>query len=250
MKIKIFQLHAILLIVCMVSFLGFSTTVLADAHETEEETAEEERGVSGWFQVDVDSLGTYFLIGASHPLGNVSLDSKIYVNSTYVDNPEEEKEKNKFVGEFAMGLSVPAVYNDNLSLFLLPMLGVGFNYANADGPYTLNPQFFAFLSADKIFLFSWTYSTIATVFDDERKNDLYTRNFVTYSLNDTIAIGPQIETYMTLGDEGELFNLNVGGRMNIGYGENNTLGIYVGYETKKGDEETGLTGRLNFTRLW
>lgn len=236
MKIKIFQLHAILLIVCMVSFIGFSTTVFADAHETEEETVEEERGVSGWFQVDVDSLGTYFLIGASHPLGNVSFDSKIYANGT--------------AGEFAMGLSVPAVYSDDLSLFLLPMLGVGFNYKGADGPDTLNPQFFAFLSADKIYLFSWTYSTIASVFDDERTDSLYTRNFVTYSLNDTIAIGPQIETFMTLGDEGELFNLNVGGRMNIGYGENNTLGIYVGYETKKGDEETGLTGRLNFTRFW
>ena len=236
MKIEIFQLHAILLIVCMVCFIGFSTTAFSDAHETEAETEEEERGVSGWFEVDVDSLGTYFLVGASHPLGNVSFDSKIYANGTD--------------GEFAMGITVPAFYEDTSSLFLLPMLGIGFNYKNADGPERLHPQFLAFLSIDKMFLFSWTYSTVASVLDDERTDSLYTRNFVTYSLNDTIAIGPQIETFMTFGDEGELLNLNVGGRVELGYGENNTLGIYVGYETKKGDEETGLTGRLNFTRFW
>ena len=69
----------------MMSFVSFSTA-FADAHEMEGEEAEEKPmeekpKITGWFQIDVDSLGTYFLVGASHPLGGgISFDSNIYVN--------------------------------------------------------------------------------------------------------------------------------------------------------------------------
>ena len=75
----------IVVMVCMMSVVSFSTA-FADAHEMEGETAEEKPmaekpKVTGWFQIDVDSLGTYFLVGASHPLsGGISFDSNIYVN--------------------------------------------------------------------------------------------------------------------------------------------------------------------------
>jgi len=65
-----------------------------------------------------------------------------------------------------------------------------------------------------------------------------------------VAVGPQFESVMGLGDGGGLWALNFGGRLNLNYGENNTLGIYVGYETEKMEDETGLTGRMNFTRRW
>ena len=52
-------------------------------------------------------------------------------------------------------------------------------------------------------------------------------------LNDIVAIGPQFESVLGLGDKGGLWALNFGGRLNIGYGKGNTLGLYVGYETEK-----------------
>ena len=241
MKIKAFQLTFILLMISVIS-VAAPSAVFADAHENagemvpEAEMAEEKPGVSGWFQVDVDSLGTYFLIGASHPIGGVSIASNIYVND--------------HLGEFDLGVSLPAVKSDNVSLDLVPMLGVGFDYTGADGPDALFPQFFAFLNAPNIYFFHWTIGTVFTVFDDTTVNELYTRNFLTYSLNDTIAIGPQAEAVIGLGDETEIWSLTVGGRINIGYGTANLLGLYVGYETKKAEGETGLTGRMNFTRFW
>ena len=231
----VFRLTAVVLLICMLSIANFST-VFADSHEMEGEKAEEKPNISGWFQIDVDSLGTYFLIGASHPLGGLALDSNIYVNDHF--------------GEFDIGVSFPVVKSDNLTLILLPMLGVGFDYTSADGPDALFPQIFAFIPAGKIYGFHWTIATVSSIFDDERINELYTRNYLTYALNDTIAIGPQVEAVLGLGDGGGLWALNFGGRINIGYGKNNTLGLYLGYETKKEEGQTGLTGRMNFTRTW
>ena len=243
MKIKTLQLTFIFLMISIISVAGPSA-VFADSHETEgeamspeTEAVAEKPGVSGWFQVDVDSLGTYFLIGASHPIGGVSIASNIYVND--------------HLGEFDLGVSLPAVKGEDVSLDLLPMLGVGFDYTGADGPDALFPQFFAFLTAPKIYFFHWTIGTLSTVFDDTAVNELYTRNFLTYSLNDTIAIGPQVEAVFVFDDNlDKPLKLNFGGRINIGYGKSNILGLYVGYETKKAEGETGLTGRMNFTRFW
>ena len=87
------------------------------------------------------------------------------------------------------------------------------------------------------------------MFDEAANNEVYTRNYITYSLNKTLAIGPQVEAVILGGGAG-LVSFVIGPRINIGYGENNTLGILVGYDTKKEEEQTGLTGRLSFTRRW
>ena len=244
---------AVIIMICMMSLVSFSTA-FADGHEMEGEKAEEKPmeekpKITGWFQIDVDSLGPYFLIGASHPLGGgISFDSNIYVNG----NPGQQgyDGPRQYLGEFDMGVSFPVIANDSMALLLTPMLGVGFNYASPDGPYALYPQIFAILPAGKIFGFHWTISTIKTIFDSESLNEVYNRTYLTYALNETVAVGPQFETVLGLGDDGGLWAMNFGGRLNLGYGENNTLGIYVGYETKKGKDETGLTGRMNFTRRW
>ena len=149
-----------------------------------------------------------------------------------------------------MGISFPVIANDSMALLLTPMLGVGFDYTSPDGPYALYPQIFAILPAGKIFGFHWTIATVKTIFDDETLDELYNRTYLTYALNETVAVGPQFESVLGLGDGGGLWALNFGGRVNIGYGANNTLGIYVGYETKKEEGQTGLTGRMNFTRRW
>ncbi|MYK22387.1 hypothetical protein F4054_09010, partial [Candidatus Poribacteria bacterium] len=82
---NLFRLTAIVILICGMSIVSFSTA-FADAHEAEaeameEQPMEEKPKITGWFQIDVDSLGTYFLVGASHPLsGGISFDSNIYVN--------------------------------------------------------------------------------------------------------------------------------------------------------------------------
>ena len=72
---NLFQLTAVVVLMCLLSLVNFSTA-FADSHETEGETAEEKPTeekpkITGWFQIDIDSLGPYFLVGASHPLGEV-----------------------------------------------------------------------------------------------------------------------------------------------------------------------------------
>ena len=246
MKTYTFWLVRLLVIVSIFA-VGSVPMVYADAHEAGEEMmAEEEEssGTSGWFRTDTDSLGTQIWVGASHSpdfLGGLSLDTDIYVVGTF--------------GELDLGLGIPVVDSDSLSLSFLPMVGIGFDYAAADGPSSLiAPQLFTYLTAGSIYFESWIQGFFNTPFDYD-DDSLYTRNFILYSLNDTVAIGPQVEvgiTLATLDEEGEtgLSSMVVGGRANVGYGENNTLGVFVGFETQKGDDETGLTGRMTFVRTW
>lgn len=238
MKTHTFWLVRLLVMVCILAVVSVPM-VYADAHEMGEEMAEEESGVSGWFRTDTDSLGTQIWVGASHSpsfLGSLSLDTDIYVVGTF--------------GEFDLGLGIPVVESESLELTFLPMVGIGFDYAAANGPSSLiAPQLFTYLTAGSIYFESWIQGFFNSPFD-YGDDSIYTRDFILYSLNDTVAIGPQVEVTIGLGDEGGLSSMVVGGRASIGYGENNTLGIFVGFETQKEDEDTGLTGRMTFFREW
>jgi hypothetical protein len=220
--------------------------VYADAHEAGEEMAEEEAsGASGWFRTDTDSLGTQIWVGASHSpsfLGSLSLDTDIYVVGTF--------------GELDIGLGIPVVKKDSLELTFLPMVGIGFDYEAANGPSSLiAPQLFTYLTAGSIYFESWIQGFFNSPFD-YGDDSIYTRDFVLYSLNDTVAIGPQVEVTFDLTGS-EISSIVPGLRANVGYGENNTLGIFVGFETvpqedDEGEEidQTGLTGRMTFVRTW
>ncbi len=236
-----------LLVVACIFAVGSVPMVYADAHEMgEEEMAEEEAsGVSGWFRTDTDSLGTQIWVGASHSpsfLGSLSLDTDIYVVDTF--------------GELDIGLGIPVVDSDSLSLSFLPMVGIGFDYAAADGPSSLiAPQLFTYLTAGSIYFESWIQGFFNSPFD-YGDDSFYTRDFILYSLNDTIAIGPQVEVTFDI-TNGGLSSLVAGLRANVGYGENNTLGVFVGYETQPTEddegmeiEQTGITGRMTFVRTW
>ena len=236
-----------LLVIVSIFAVGSVPMAYADAHEMGEEMAEEEAsGASGWFRTDTDSLGTQIWVGASHApdfLGGLSFDTDIYVVGTF--------------GELDLGLGIPVVDSDSLSLSFLPMVGIGFDYAAADGPSSLiAPQLFTYLTAGSIYFESWIQGFFNSPFD-YGDDSIYTRDFILYSVNDTIAIGPQVEVTIGLGDEGGLSSMVVGGRANIGYGENNTLGVFVGYETQPTEddegmeiEQTGITGRMTFVRTW
>ena len=226
-----YKFPSILIIVGIVAIASFSVQAESD----ESEAAPEKSPVPGWFRVDTDSLGTHFLIGATHSVGGLSLESNIFIDDT--------------IGEFDLGVSIPAVKGEGLSLILLPMVGLGYDFAAPDGPLAVYPHLFVFMPAGNLFLKSWTIGTLYSLFDEDKSNEVYTRNYFTYSLNKTLAIGPQVEAVIVGGGVG-LVSFVVGPRINIGYGENNTLGILVGYDTEKKEEQTGLTGRLSFTRRW
>ena len=226
-----YRFTPVLITVCLIAITSFS----AQAESDENEAAAEKSRIPGWFRVDTDSLGTHFLIGATHSVGGLSLESNIFIDDT--------------IGEFDLGVSIPAITGEGLSLILLPMLGLGYDFAAPDGPLAIYPHLFIFMPAGKLFLKSWTIGTLYSVFDEDKFNEVYTRNYITYSLNKTLAIGPQVEAVFVGGGVG-LVSFVLGPRINIGYGENNTLGILVGYDTKKDEEQTGLTGRLSFTRRW
>ena len=226
-----YRFTPVLIAVCIVAIASFSVQAESD----ENGAASEKSRTPGWFRVDTDSLGTHFLIGATHSVGGLSLESNIFIDDT--------------IGEFDLGVSIPAVKGEGFSLTLLPMLGLGYDFAAPDGPLAVYPHLFVFMPAGKLFLKSWTIGTLYSLFDEDKSNEVYTRNYITYSLNNTLAIGPQVEAVLVGNDIG-LVSFVVGPRINIGYGENNTLGILVGYDTKKEEEQTGLTGRLSFTRRW
>ena len=223
-----------ILVVMIVSIVAIATFSVQAENDESEAEAEGSR-IPGWFRVDTDSLGTHFLIGATHSVGGVSVESNIFIDDT--------------IGEFDLGVSIPAVKGEGLSIILLPMLGLGYDFAAPDGPLAIYPHLFVFMPAGKLFLKSWTIGTLYSVFDENKSNEVYTRNYITYSLNKTLAIGPQVEAVLVGNDVG-IVSFVLGPRINIGYGENNTLGILVGYDTKKGEDQTGLTGRLSFTRRW
>ncbi len=248
MNIKAFWLPQILVIICILA-LGSVSMVYADAHEAGEAMEmEEESGVSGWFRTDTDSLGTQIWFGGSYSMGSISIDSDIYVVGTFA--------------EFDIGIGIPAVDSDSLSLTFLPMVGIGFDYEASNGPNSLiAPQLFTYLTAGSIYFESWIQGFFNTPFD-YGDDSLYTRNFLLYSVTDNIAIGPQVEVTTILAglemeneeDETEtgLSSLVVGGRINMAYGENNTLGLFVGIETQLDDdsEDSGFTGRMTFVRTW
>ena len=239
MKTHTFWFVQLLAVVCILA-VGSIPMVYADSHEMGEEMAEEESSsASGWFRTDTDSLGTQIWFGASHSpsfLGGLSLDTDIYVVGTF--------------GELDIGLGIPVVDSDAMSLSFLPMVGIGFDYAAPNGPSSLiAPQLFTYLTAGSIYFESWIQGFFNTPFD-YGDDSIYTRNFILYSLNDTVAIGPQVEVALNLGDDGGLGSMIVGARANVAYGENNTLGVFVGLETQKGDDDTGITGRMTFVRTW
>ena len=63
---------SLLMFVCMFAIVSFSA--LEDSYAGED--ASEKVRIPGWFRVDTDTLGTHFLIGATHSVGGVALEVK------------------------------------------------------------------------------------------------------------------------------------------------------------------------------
>ena len=208
--------------------------------------AEDESNISGWFRTDTDSHGTQIWFGASHPFGGLEIDSDIYVVGA--------------TGEFDIGPLFTLIKKEDSkdSLVVLPMIGLTFDF-EAMNIATFVPQFYTFSTIGSIYFESWLMSFLNSPFDGEAGNQFYTRNFLLYALGDVVSIGPQLEVTLNLsGKDGNgneldsLANCAIGGKVHLKYGKNNTLGLFLGSETKEELREgnDGIVGRLTFVRKW
>ncbi|MBN1655508.1 MAG: hypothetical protein JXA30_17205 [Deltaproteobacteria bacterium] len=214
----------------------------AGAQESQETTAqprqEEKSNPSGYFRVDTDILSTQLWAAATYDLGSgIGLASDIYVVGTFAEL------------DLGVAFSIGPVS-------LLPMAGIGFEFGEGDDDAPtepqvaslIAPQLFTIVDSSWLYFESWIQIFFNEVFIDGATDSFYTRNFLLVKTFDFIAIGPQVEiTYEFNNAAGdELASLPLGGRVNVGYGENNTLGLFLGYDLKAEQ----LAGRFTFIRIW
>lgn len=204
-----------------------------------EKSAADAFAPSGWFRVDTDALSTQFWLGATHPVGGIDIASDIYVVGSFA--------------EFDLG----ATFSVGPASFT-PMAGVGFDFAVTDVTTLVAPQLFTVVESDHVYFENWIQFFLGSPFSEDGQNLGYTRAFALYKLGDLIALGPQAEVTYSFNDsnampaafEKGLSSVPVGGRMNLGYGKNNTLGIFLGYDTKAPADSDGIAGRFTFVRTW
>lgn len=129
--------------------------------------------------------------------------------------------------------------------------GVAFDWA-AKEPIALLPQVYTVVNLSRWYVESWAYAVLFSTFGAEANDYLHTRDWVLYKFAEGVAAGPQIEaTYNLEGTYGPsgLVSLPVGARLDVGFGAGNTLGLFLGYETRqvsRGPSDEGAVGRVSF----
>jgi hypothetical protein len=209
----------------------------AEAEAPAEEAAEEDGGTPGWFRIDHDNLGLQLWAGATHTVGPVGIATDGYIIPQTPDGT--------IFGEFDIGVEIPAG-----PLLFIPMVGIGVDWADADVETLIAPQLFTYGDFGPIYLEWWSQFFFGGVFSDaDVAGAWYNRLFVTYAISDEVAIGPQAEMTLDL-NGGGLVSLPVGATIALGYGENNTLQLFAGYETQDDSGNNALAGRITFVRTW
>jgi hypothetical protein len=235
----------------------------------------EDEGVPSWMRVDSDALALQLWFGATHDVGGVGIATDIYVDSGYW-------------GEFDIGVEIPV----GEGVLLIPMVGIAADWGAKKFQSLVAPQLFGYFTFDPVYIELWSQVFINSIFADpgfttddegnaiEIKETVpdfwYNRLYMTFGVTENFRIGPQVELTYALNDAAKvvdeddnsssLSSLQVGGHIDLGYGEGNTLGLYLGYETVKesrnistefdeegneaGEIDHGIVGRLTFVRYF
>ena len=186
--------------------------------------------------MDTDAFETQIWFGASHRVGTLTLESNVYLAGSFAEID---------VGpNFAVG-----------SVSLTPQVGIGFDFAGGAVEALIAPQLYTIVDRSPFYFESWIQVSVFSLFDDAAADSVYTRNFFLYALAGQLAAGPQVEATWEIDDSSgdrsiSLVSLPIGGRVNLGYGKGNTLGVFLGYDTRAPDESDGLAGRVTFIREW
>ncbi len=204
-------------------------------------------GPAGWFRIDSDLTNVQLWAGATHPLGDgIGLASDIYITTGLSS-----------LGEFDLGPAITAG-----PFTITPMLGYQIDWANRRSN-SIVPQLYVTGGPDPIYMEFWFQNYENQIFKDGAANDIYTRLFVNYKLSPFISIGPEIEPWFALNKAGDtrktgISSFVVGADvMFFSYGTNNTLQLFLGYETKEkaqvgidGGTDRKLGGRFSFVHNW
>lgn len=211
----------------------------AHAQEAALEATAEEADVPGFFRMDVDKYGLTLWAGATHTVGPVKIYSDVFLNGA--------------VGEIDIGPQLTLGY-----LTLILTAGPVFDFATQDMAAIVAPFLTTVFDHPRFYLESWVLISFGSPFDGEAEDLLHTRNFALVKLDPTVWIGPQVELDYGLARANEVISLPIGGQVNVGYGKDNRVSLFLGYETREqSDPETGepvdsdrLAGRITFVRLW
>jgi hypothetical protein len=186
--------------------------------------AEEKSDISGLIRVDHDAAGFQFWAGAVHPITkNVGVGSYIYLTT---DN----------VGELDLGPTFTFG-----PVIMQPMIGFGFDWIERDLSY-LGGYLFTFADIGSFHLESWVQYFANSAFNGG-DNVFYTRDFILVKPWEYFYIGPQAE--FSVNTSGNI-SIPIGGRLNVEYGSDSTLGIFLAGDP----QQSGLSGRLTFVQTW
>lgn len=231
-----------------------STPATAPAAEAPAEEASAE--IPSFFRIDHDYMfGLQLWAGATYPIAeNVGLATDIYIAENYPGVALETDANGlpigagiaqSYWGEMDVG---PAFTFGPLSL--TPMVGVAFDWAAKRAVAVNGPQLYTILSLDNFYFESWVWTVLYSAFNKAGPNDyIHTRNWFLYKPISAIGFGPQIEYSYDLEAKQTVFGFPVGAHVELEYGTGNSLGLFLGYDTKKSThatDDTAAVGRLTF----
>jgi hypothetical protein len=218
--------------------------------------AEEAKPIPSYFRIDHDYMfGLQLWAGATYPITDtIGLATDVYIAENYPaaalttdasGAPTGAGIAQSYWGEFDIG---PALTFGPLSL--TPMVGIAFDWAAKRAVAINGPQLYTILNLDHFYFESWVWTMLYSAFKKDGANDyIHTRNWFLYKPNSVIGFGPQLEYTYDLEAKQTAFGFPVGGHVELSYGTGNSLGLFVGYDTKKAThaaDDTAAVGRITF----
>ena len=193
----------------------------------------------GYFRFDYDSYGLQLWVGATHAIGGVEIASDVYVTDSFGEVD---------IGpQFRLG-----------ALTLIATLGPIYDFSTQSVVAIVAPLLTTIYDSPKLYFESWLQFTFGSPFADGAEDLFHTRNFALYKLNESLWAGPQLEVNYGFAEAHAITSMPVGGQVSVGYGKDNRLSLFLGYETRElmdpatGDpmESDRLAGRVTFVHLW
>ncbi|MGC4063500.1 MAG: hypothetical protein QM784_02385 [Polyangiaceae bacterium] len=204
-----------------------------------------ETPIPSYFRLDHDYMfGLQLWAGATYPLTDkIGLATDVYIAENYVSAGDTGAVQS-YWGEFDIG---PALTLGPVAL--TPMVGVAFDWAAKKAVALNGPQLYTIVSLDKFYFESWIWTMLYSAFDKKGPNDyIHTRNWALYKVTDKIGVGPQLEYTYDIEDKKTIYGFPVGGHVELAYGTGNSLGLFLGYDTKKSTrvDDAAAVGRITF----
>lgn len=188
----------------------------------------------GWFRLDSDSHQTHFWVGGSFRIA----DGVAFAPFAHLRGSLAET-------DLAVSLQTGA-------LWVMPAFGISFDFASTNA-VDMVPQVFLSMDLKFVYVESWDQLFIGSSFHSGAPDTFYTRDILLWVASSVFAIGGQFEgTWLVNGGVGDsLVSAPLGGRLNLKIGQNDTIGLFLGYETKQrargiAGNGDGIAGRFEY----